>query len=285
MPDQPYFICIGEERCGTSWLYQMLSQHPQIWLPPFKSIDYFTDQRAIPWLFLLAGQRGKRRRLVRGLREGGRLGWYLRYYGLPRSPRWYAGLFDASADQVGGEICHKYSQMSAPQIARMRALVPHAKLIFLMREPISRAWSGLARALARHKRRLDASWDVAALREALAQTSVVQISRYLDTLECWWQHFPREQIYLAYQDQMRDDPAAFLSALTSWLGIGSLDWSRQPHVGEKVAAGRYQPLPDEIRSYLAEKLYEPTRALHNAVGSSYTQGWVSGIEALQTAKP
>ena len=46
-PRKPGALCIGAQKAGTSWLAQMLGQHPQIWIPPFKEVQFF-NHRFIP---------------------------------------------------------------------------------------------------------------------------------------------------------------------------------------------------------------------------------------------
>lgn len=37
----PDFICVGAPRSGTTWLYETLSEHPEIYMPGNKSVNYF----------------------------------------------------------------------------------------------------------------------------------------------------------------------------------------------------------------------------------------------------
>ena len=43
----PDFLCIGAQRSGTTWLYQNLRRHPEIWMPPAKEIHYFDEREMI----------------------------------------------------------------------------------------------------------------------------------------------------------------------------------------------------------------------------------------------
>ena len=36
-----YFVCIGAQKSGTTWLARMLSAHPDIFVTPVKEILYF----------------------------------------------------------------------------------------------------------------------------------------------------------------------------------------------------------------------------------------------------
>ena len=39
---KPHFLCIGAPKTATTWLNYCLSQHSQIWIPPFKELNFFT---------------------------------------------------------------------------------------------------------------------------------------------------------------------------------------------------------------------------------------------------
>ncbi len=36
----PDFLGIGAQKSGTTWLYQNLAAHPQVWMPPVKELHY-----------------------------------------------------------------------------------------------------------------------------------------------------------------------------------------------------------------------------------------------------
>src|SRR5262245_13183400 len=102
----PDFLGIGAQKAGTTWLYEQLRRHPDVWLPPEKELHYFDRKRG-------AGQslrakvfgdgfedRAWRQQLgarVRSYREGGEraLGWDVRYFFGRRTDGWYASLFRA----------------------------------------------------------------------------------------------------------------------------------------------------------------------------------------------
>ena len=52
-------------------------------------------------------------------------------------------LFSHVPDKVSGEVTPSYSILSRDDVASMSQLLPDAKIIFLLRNPIDRAWSML----------------------------------------------------------------------------------------------------------------------------------------------
>lgn len=105
----PDFIIIGAAKCGTTSLYKKLSQHPKVFMSTPKEPEYFARDDIFQ----------------KGL-------------------DWYAGLFEQAAEwQLCGEASTLYSQTTLfpDTVARMHNAVPHAKLIYVLREPVERTYS------------------------------------------------------------------------------------------------------------------------------------------------
>jgi hypothetical protein len=100
----PNFLVIGSEKCGTTWLYFCLKEHPEIFMPFIKEIHYFDK-------YYDSGNE-----------------WYERYF---RS--W-------SGQKAIGEVNpgYLYGERTAERIWRD---LPEAQLIVVCRNPIERAYS------------------------------------------------------------------------------------------------------------------------------------------------
>jgi hypothetical protein len=107
----PDFFIVGHQKCGTTALYKMIQDHPQVYLPAQKEPRFFITERA------------------RRPRDGAR--------GRPATLDEYLALFtDAAPEQRAGEASPQYLQYpQAP--AAIAALNPDAKIIALLREPVS----------------------------------------------------------------------------------------------------------------------------------------------------
>jgi len=101
---KPDFIGIGAQRGATTWLFNCLDAHSDVFVPSAKEVHYFDENYQRGW-------------------------------------DWYAGHFaDASSSQIIGEITPNYLDHhdSAHRIAMD---CPAAKLFVVLREPVSRAIS------------------------------------------------------------------------------------------------------------------------------------------------
>jgi hypothetical protein len=102
---QPNFCFIGPDKAGSSWLFEILRQHPECYVPPCKDI-YFFD----------------------------------RYYS--RGIAWYLSFFsDVQPNALAiGEISHDYlfSRLAAE---RIKIHLPHVRLLTCLRNPVDRTFS------------------------------------------------------------------------------------------------------------------------------------------------
>jgi hypothetical protein len=102
----PNFLHLGPSKSGTTWLYQVLAEHPEVFLCPAKDLHFFN-----------------------------------RCY--DRGIEWYRGQFRGAGQEhnVVGEICPGYLSFG-PAPERIRAcLGPDVRLMVTLREPVSRAFS------------------------------------------------------------------------------------------------------------------------------------------------
>ncbi|MGB5897575.1 MAG: sulfotransferase domain-containing protein [Geitlerinemataceae cyanobacterium] len=105
----PNFLIIGAAKAGTTTLYEYLCRHPQIFMSTPKEPEFFARDE----------------NYARGI-------------------DWYSSLFDnAQPHQICGEASTIYTR--SPQFphtaARIAQHIPQAKLIYLMRHPVDRAYS------------------------------------------------------------------------------------------------------------------------------------------------
>src|SRR5206468_5150499 len=137
----PNFIVIGAAKAGTTALYWYLAEHPAVFMSRVKETNYFAF----------------------GLDGEGRL-----LYGDPEVHRFpvrslseYEHLFANAADAAAvGEASPIY--LECPQAAaRIRTLLPGARIICSLRHPVDRAYSNYLMALRHQGRRFDPVRDLA----------------------------------------------------------------------------------------------------------------------------
>ncbi len=176
----PNLIIIGAQKCGTSGLHYYLSLHPEVSMSSPKELNFFIAERN--W--------------GRGL-------------------EWYARHFDPNA-RCRGEASPNYSafpqHMGVPE--RMAGVVPDAKLIYLVRDPLDRMAAHYVHNFA--KRREKGSLSQTLLHP---NTSYVARSRYFDQLQRFLEFYKRDQILVIDNADLRDDRAATLRRVFEFVGV------------------------------------------------------------------
>jgi hypothetical protein len=289
---RPHFLGIGAPRAGTTWLWAQLRKHPDVWLAPQKEIHFFDRSPEYPSPNRLATASFKKRLL--GLNEWERpqiingltgmsssllrfqlaevawwSSWTFGYY----DENWYTSLFSsARTGQVCGEITPAYSILDPKDISRIKAINPDMRLIFLIRDPIERAWSGLRLSSARGAEEIK-SGSTADLIARLKSPLMILRGDYERTLENYLQFFDSSQILICFYDAISRDPEALLRSITSFLGIE--DFVADTVDATKIInASPKREMPEEIRGYLLEEYAPMIRRLSKRFGG-YASTWES----------
>jgi hypothetical protein len=216
----PDFLCIGTQRGGTTWLWKNLRRHPGIFMSRKKEVHFFD----------------------------------YRFY---RSLHFYANLFAEGGERLKGEVTPSYSILPEWKIRFIRRIMPRARIFFMLRNPIDRAWSHAQMYFDKACRR---DLTTVTAEEFISHFRIrdsVRRGRYTEILDTWGRYFPAEQIHLIFYDDMVRQPNETLRAAFKFLGLDpdEVDWSRAL-TDRPANAGPRLPMPPECRKYL-EKLYRP----------------------------
>lgn len=186
----PNFFVIGAAKCGTTSLSLYLAQHPEIHLPSVIEPRFFAapdPDRPFP---------GRR---VGVLSE-------------------YEALFDSNAP-LRGEVCGAYSQHPwRPGVAgRIHALVPDARFVYLVGDPVKRVESHYVQTVAEER-------EMRPIAQALGDIErpehpAVCPGRYAQQLEQYLLHFSSDRVLVVDQDDLLSSRAETLSSIFSFLGV------------------------------------------------------------------
>ena len=272
----PNFVIIGAQKAGTTSLWRYLGEHPAIFVSPLKEPDFFIAER----------------------------GWR-------RGLEWYESLFDAGAAAGAaaiGEASPNYTMF--PTFAgvpeRMSQVIPSARLIYLLRDPIDRMVSSYLHALSR------AGETAPPERALLERPHYLDASRYSVQIERFLDRYDRSQLLILLAEDLDRRREATLDRVLSFLGLpegwrpADLDvrhgavntrvprrWSRK--LGALVIRGRIPAFPclrrvaktrlgtravtaadtaltDDARKRLEDLLRPDVERLRNHLGRDF-EGW------------
>lgn len=283
------FWGIGAQKAGTNWLFSNLNKLPEFDLPPIKELHYFDRDAAYPSPNYLEKTLLRERIFDKkyrskaintvvgylGSKEWKEAKFYFKWYFSNYSDAWYLSLF-RGFNGFKGEITPSYSILKIADIERMYQLSPDAKLIFLLRNPVERAWSQY-RFMTRKVENFDlkkiSNQEIIDFMESDLQVSR---SAYLKTIKNFSSVFPKEQILIGFYDALQDKPEQLFTEIVQFI-TGKTDISTASLGLKKVVyQSKKMDCPEEIEIFLKNKYREPITELAEIYGG-YFGKWLEEL--------
>lgn len=225
----PTFLVIGAMKAGTTSLWGYLASHPDVFMAPQKELNFFSGQ----W--------------SRGL-------------------AWYESQFDgAEGAKAIGEVSPSYAMVHFfPVPERIAGVIPGAKLIYVLRNPIERMVSAYLHWVAegREERPIDRAFE--------EDLNYLHMSRYAYQLERFLEHFPRERVQLVISERLRDERAAVLDEIFRFIGVDPARMAGEAGEERHLTADKRVRTPEAERRRskplyraLARVAPEPLKRLHH----------------------
>ncbi|NJC26661.1 sulfotransferase family protein [Neolewinella antarctica] len=236
----PDFIGIGGHRCGSTWLWEQLRQHPDVHMAPVKEVHYF--------------DRKLNERLV---------GPLLRSVPLLSKAAYSHYFWGRSTAETIGEITPAYGIMPLEDVKMVARWMPDVKIIFSVRNPVPRTWSHARKDFTTlYGRPLeDASEkEIIAMLELPA---VVERSSYVKILKKWQAVFPEDRIKCMAYEQIVTEPEALLHGIQDFIGVAHFT---PPNLTRRVNARAQKPIPPAIEAYLRDHFLGQREELESLSG-------------------
>jgi len=237
----PDFIGIGAMRSGTSWFSKNLDKHPQIAMSKRKELHFFDREMTSSRIPLLPSQTEAKIR-------------YCKYFFKARL-----------LNKVKGEFTPAYAILPREKISLIYSWMPNSKLIFVMRDPVLRAWS--------HARKDYEIYQGKSIKQAstdevikyFEQPAVASRGNYADCLENWFSYYPKENFFITFMDEVATRPLELMNEVYKFLGVGSYTGLDKRDMVEKVNARPSSDMPDGVRKYLEDTLYKQNSRLESLI--------------------
>ena len=209
----PTFLCIGAQKCGTTWLASAVAQHPEVGTGRKKELHFF-DQRA-------AYARG--------------LAWYESQFRTTPATR-AVGEFTPNYWRTVGEDTGTNFLGSADRVA---GAYPGLRLIVCLRDPVDRAVSAYFHNIKAGR----LSPEVSFLDAVRQRPGLRDFGRYGTQLDAWLARFPIERyLFLVYEEDIRPDAAkpAALRRTFEHLGVDPSFAPRDTSVQRNVRLSHFE---------------------------------------------
>lgn len=239
----PSLLIVGAQRCGTTTLFRLLSDHPALIRPTMsKGVGYFDVNYG----------RGDR--------------WYRSHFPIARlATVRHHGVMPLAFESSGYYCYHPLAGQ------RLGADLPEVKLVMMVRDPVERAYSA-------HKHETARGFETEPFERALEleperlhgevermlddpsyrsfhhrHHSYVARGQYAEQLARLGQSVGSENVYVVDADHFFADPICGFGALTDWLGIARHEprhverWNARPSA--PMAPGTRERLVDHFASH------------------------------------
>ncbi len=161
--------------------------------------------------------------------------------------------------------------------------MPEASIIFMMRNPVERAWSQATGRFHRSNEQKDKeSTRQARLRRHFDSERSRLRTGYLRTLENWSSFYPEDRIFVGFLEDVHLFPDRLLGDLYDFLGVNPS--FRPPGMDRRVHVRSVDRVPAEPVTYLARLYREEIEGLAERFGG-YASFWLHCAEHLAEDPP
>lgn len=197
----PNFLYVGAGKSGSTWIFEIFRDHPEIFVPISKDIMFFDRYYHLG------------------------INWYLRQFS------------NAKHEKAVGELSHDYF-LSEETAHRIHKNLPNAKIIFCLREGVDRTYSEYLydRTLFQFVPK-DIYNDGFSFEEFACLPQIVRRSDYYNNMKPFFELFPRNNILVLFMDDLRNNPIDFAKRLFNFLEVNPN--FKSDRINEKFNQARY----------------------------------------------
>ncbi|PLS22122.1 hypothetical protein C0U40_06705 [Amylibacter cionae] len=275
-----FFLGVGAQKAGTTWLSFYLRDHPEVFFSPIKEMHFWgTRLREDNWPISMFRKKLKAREselaadpnrpakaavaLRDRIKMGRDVGAYRRFFRRR-----------VKDEQVFGEITPAYCALDRDELELIRREYPTTKIIFLLRNPADRLWSQMRfsekfETLEELEAKIDGVFDKPLYRERYDYVSAMRNLRAV---------FPAENLHFAFYEDLFTQDA--IDRLCHFLGITPLpaEFDRSRNVSVKM------PLSPELRTRIIHRLAHQYTYMRDLYAGALPDNWLADLEILEAAQ-
>ena len=274
-PRKPRIIGIGAQKAGTSWLSEMLSQHPKIWTPPFKEVQFFNHRfvpehrQWLPWHYRRSKENLVKRYLAKNQPMRPELVKYLEDItsGQMFTENWYRRIFAPAPKGTRPiDITPEYSTLPDAGVKFMADFLPNAQFIYILRHPVDRAISQLKMNLRRAGRTPVTIED---WMTEIDDPVLLDRGDYAAYLPRWQKHFGPDRLLVLPFGRIAREPESLIRQVETFLGLPAAEYKG---LRRKVFASPDGiSVPDKARAALRAKLEPQFAYLEEHLDAGFLQ--------------
>ena len=280
MDNKINFIGIGAHKSGTSWIFERLREIDYFELPPVKEIHYFDrkyKQNKLHFTKRFPSFKFYFESIKICVLNFNRINWFYSWYFKSYSDSWYVSLFKSK--KIQGEITPAYSILNIDEIRRLKKVANPEKILFIIRNPIERAWSHYQYLVQRGKK-FDKKNLLKEIKSFMLSDEQRKRSNYIEIINKYRNFFQDEDIYILFYDSILNEPEALIKNMMSVFGIKKINLMNCNFRDVNNSSKKLR-IPTEI-SKLVNELYKKDISVLSEKIGSYCKIWNG--EKIEKAK-
>ncbi|NCD40637.1 MAG: sulfotransferase [Bacteroidia bacterium] len=263
---KPEYICIGLPKAGTSWLYNVLKRHNDVYVPPVKEISYFSNKGFLYkkniWAFFFhkdwynVKKREYFKQFINSIKPYRNKNlsrkdqiWILKYCFLPQNDFWYRKLFSESKTKISIDISPVYSFLDEEEIESISKRFPKTSIILILRDPVERAWSHF---------KMDYLIGTNNKSESFSEDEIkAYYNRQPDNnklISKWLKHYSSDRFKILQYEELQHNPESFYKSVCNIMQINPDGINRAYHdvINTISNKGHKLDIPDNHKRILID---------------------------------
>lgn len=259
------FLSVGAMKAGTTWLYEQLKDHPEIYFTPEKEIHYFANKIGIEEQLNHRNRILKLKTIMQKYAGGNAkfisqkiddIYWYSNY-AKPDiiNNTWYESLFSLNEEsEYCADFSNLYCQMDNKGWDNVRKTAKNVKVIYTLRNPLDRLWSHYKfhmKWVKREDEALDVGFEH--FKNLLNKDFFWANAEYVKNYTLLKENLKDDELMILYFEDFREDPIKMLSKVQKFLGIEEIIPNNEV-LEKKINKTKEFDIPAEWMAYIKGKM-------------------------------
>jgi len=247
------FLGAGAMKAGTTWLYAVLEQHPDLFFTFEKEIHYFShcygNRQMLGPQKRLENARNRYLQFNPEVAQPNavrnRLHWTANYLDTPVDDLWYRNLFlFRNGQKYPCDFSNLYCLLPQDAWQRVLNITANLRVLYTMRDPLKRLWSHVKFHLQiTGQTDLLNRWGPDDYRRFIKLAHIRENGEYGETVRRMRAVLPPECVKFCFFEDIHADQRGFLAGLEDFLGIAHFDYP-QDLLARRINESIAHPMPD-----------------------------------------
>jgi hypothetical protein len=244
----PTFLCIGGQRCGSTWVHRVLEAHPEVALSS-KEYNFFNLR--------------------------------IRTEGFEKYCSFFSSSDPSNLKFVRGDISPLYSAMFRDEVEMLHSMLPDLKIILIIRNPVDRLISSITRGwtFSFVDTNAPTSREIFTLLRQVDTNLQYRLTDYGSIYGLWVRHFGKDNLLIKTYDSLLSEPEQALDEVLNFIGVHDKTLLSNEVVSRKPNKSRFKDeIPPMLEWYLAKKWLPKVEALQHQIPHLDTHQWIDDLK-------